>query len=95
MTVVLFLEPKFPLGKLVCTPGIKAQVLLAEVAQALERHSQGDWGDCAPKDQRANDLALENGSRLFSVYHTAGGTKFCIITEADRANTCVLLPSEY
>lgn len=95
MTVVLFLEPKFPLGKLVCTPGIKAQVLLAEVAQALERHSQGDWGDCAPKDQRANDLALENGSRLFSVYHTANGTKFWIITEADRASTCVLLPSEY
>ena len=95
MTVVLFLEPKFPLGQLVCTPGIQTQVPLAEVAQALERHSQGDWGDCSPEDRRANDAAQENGSRLFSVYHTTDGTKFCIITEADRASTCVLLPSEH
>ena len=35
-----------------------------------------------------------NGSRLFSVYH-ADGTKFWIITEADRAATTVLLPEDY
>ena len=95
MTLVLFLEPKFPLGRLVCTPGIQAKVPLPEVAQALERHSQGDWGDCSPEDQRANNEALENGSRLFSVYHTSDSTRFWVITEADRASTCVLLPSEH
>jgi hypothetical protein len=34
------------------------------------------------------------GARFFSAYETEAG-KVWIITEADRASTCILLPEEY
>jgi hypothetical protein len=61
----------------------------------LQRHQAGDWGDVDNHDRLANDHALKNGSRLFSVYHSADGVKFWIITEADRSLTTVLLPRDY
>jgi hypothetical protein len=91
------LKPKFPIGQLVATPG--ALAALEESAQsALEfvaRHQAGDWGACDKDDARSNDLALKNGARIFSVYHTLKGVKLWVITEADRSSTCVLLPDEY
>jgi hypothetical protein len=88
---------RFPLGKMVATPG--ALAALNEAGQGplvfLSRHVVGDWGDCGAEDSAANDRALQDGSRIFSVYHTAKGTKIWVITEADRASTCILLPSEY
>ena len=90
-------KPKFRLGKLVATPG--ALDALTEAAQHpmhfISRHLQGDWGDCCSEDLQANEDALKNGARLFSVYKTAKGIKIWIITEADRSSTCVLLPEEY
>jgi hypothetical protein len=59
------------------------------------RHASGDWGDVCEEDWQENELALENGFRLFSVYHLGDGTKIWIITEADRSVTTILLPSEY
>jgi len=35
------------------------------------------------------------GTRILSVYHAANGTKFWLITEADRSVTTVLLPEDY
>jgi len=52
-------------------------------------------GDCCEEDRQANEDALKNGDRLFSVYKTAKGVKIWVITEADRSSTCVLLPEEY
>ncbi len=46
-------------------------------------------------DQQANEHALTEGTRLFSVYHAASGAKFWIITEADRSATTVLVPEDY
>jgi hypothetical protein len=90
-------DPKFRLGKLVNTPG--ALAALTEAGQSpmefVARHLQGDWGECSAEDRRANEDALRNGYRLFSVYKTAKGVKIWIITEADRSSTCVLLPEEY
>jgi hypothetical protein len=90
-------KPKFRLGKLVSTPG--ALAALTEACQSpmefIARHLKGDWGDCDDHDRQANDDALRNGERLFSVYRTAKGTKLWVITEADRASTCILLPEEY
>ncbi|QDU01701.1 hypothetical protein V6x_13830 [Gimesia chilikensis] len=63
-----------------------------EVLQALSRHLQGD---CDPTDAEENELALLNGDRLFSVYHTKEVTRFWIITEAERSTTTVLLPEDY
>ena len=45
--------------------------------------------------QAENDFALDKYLRIFSVYHSADGTKFWVITEADRSVTTVLLPEEY
>ncbi|MBX3412406.1 MAG: type I restriction endonuclease subunit M [Pirellulales bacterium] len=85
----------FPLGLLVATPGALDRVPHEERLIALGRHADGDWGDCCPEDWHSNNSALADGLRLFSVYHTFGGTKFWIITEADRSVTTILLPEEY
>jgi hypothetical protein len=87
--------PAFPLGQLVSTPGALKAIGESEIAQALARHLGKDWGDCCPDDWASNDRALVEGDRLFSVYHSSGGAKFWIITEANRAATTVLLPNEY
>ena len=86
---------RVPLGRTLATPGVLKVTTEAERSIALNRHSHGDWGDVVEEDWRVNDQALQNGERLLSVYHTLSGTKFWIITEADRSATTVLLPSEY
>ena len=60
-----------------------------------QRHLAADWGDVDNDDRQANDRALKDGSRLFSVYHSAKQVKFWIITEASRRLTTVLLPRDY
>lgn len=86
---------KFPLGQLVATPGALKAIPGDEIMAALARHVVGDWGEMSVPDWEANQLALTEGTRLFSVYRTLRGDKFWIITEADRSSTTVLLPHEY
>lgn len=85
----------FPLGQTVMTRGVQEQVPPSEMMQALRRHANGDWGELDKEDRDANEAALKHGARLLSAYHTKAGTKFWIITEADRSSTTVLLPEEY
>lgn len=85
---------KFPLGRLTATRAVMDEIPEYEIFDACRRHLAGDWGDVSQADQRANDLALMNGDRLFSAYKAAAG-KFYIITEADRSITTVMLPEEY
>ena len=87
--------PKFPLGRLVATPNALESIPNDEILAALRQHAVGDWGQMTVHDWEANDLALTDGSRLFSVYRTRAGLKFWIITEADRSVTTVLLPEDY
>ena len=54
-----------------------------------------DWGDVDRADAAANDEALQLGERMLSAYRLPGGATICIITEADRSATTILLPSEY
>ena len=90
-------HPKFRIGTLVATPG--ALEALTDGGQSpmafVMRHVKGDWGECCEEDRQANEDALRNGDRLFSVYRTSNGTRIWVITEADRSSTCVLLPEEY
>ena len=86
---------KFPLGRLVATPGALARVSSREINTALARHLQGDWGELDEDDRSANDRALLEGSRLLSAYHATNGIKFWIITEHDRSISTVLLPEDY
>lgn len=86
----------FP-GKIVATPAALEALAASgqQPAEFLHRHLAGDWGDCDPEDAVANDAALSEGTRIFSVYHTARGVKLWVITEADRSSTCLLLPEDY
>ena len=85
----------FPLGQLAATPGALAAIPPKDIIHALGRHSRGDWGEVEDEDKVANDRALKMGARLLSVYESTHGTRYWIITEADRSVTTVLLTSEY
>jgi len=91
------IEPKFPLGRIVATPGALEAIQEAgqEPAEFLLRHQAGDWGDVCEEDRQENELSLKKGFRLLSVYYTAKGVKLWVITEADRSATTILLPEEY
>ncbi len=62
-------------------------------------HEFGEWGEVDADDKAANDAAVKNGSRIFSVYRL-GADRLWIITDAcddegRRASTCILRPEEY
>ena len=85
---------KFPLGQVVITPNALEKLNSDDILNSLNRHVVGDWGELDDEDRQTNDEALQSGDRLLSAYRS-GGTKFWIITEADRRSTCVLLPEDY
>lgn len=85
----------FPLGRIVATPNALAQIPDDDIHRGLQRHRLQDWGIVAPDDHAANDQALQEGTRILSVYRAANGITFWIITEADRSATTVLLPEDY
>ncbi len=87
------MQPRFPLGKTVATPG--ALALGIDLTPYMRRHHCGDWGDLCDEDKQANEDALIHGDRILSCYKLAGGKRIYIITEAGRHSTCVLLPEEY
>jgi hypothetical protein len=66
-----------------------------DVFLAFVRHISGDWGDVCLDDWCANDDALRHGARILSSFTDRRGVRFWIITEANRASTTILLPSEY
>ena len=90
-------HPLFPLGQIVATTGALAAMEDARQTPAdfLNRHVAGDWGEIDPEDKGLNEQALKDDARIFSVYQTSKGVKLWVITEADRASTCILLPDEY
>lgn len=85
----------FRLGRIVATPNALEKLCQADIFKALQRHQAGDWGDVDEEDRDANDCALAEGTRLFSVYHSSIGVKFWVITEADRSATTFLMPEDY
>lgn len=88
-------QPKFNLGQMVATPNALAHITQADIMSALTRHVCGDWGDLDDEDKQTNDRAVTEDSRILSAYLAANGTRFWIITEADRTVTTVLLPEDY
>lgn len=86
---------RFPLGGIVATANAIATLDQSAIRSAIRRHASGDWGELASHDLAANEAALIHGGRLFSVYRARDGTRFYIITEADRRITTVLLPEDY
>ncbi len=94
MSVEAYSIAKFRLGQIVSTPNAMSQLTKEDILMGLKRHQSGDWGDVSENDRQANDRALIEDTRLFSVYHAVSGIKVWLITEADRSTT-VLLPEDY
>lgn len=91
-------KPKFELGTVVATPGALAALEEAQESPLgyVARHESGDWGTVPPEDWEENEFSLTNKFRLLSAYVLRdGSTEIWIITEADRSETTILLPSEY
>ena len=87
----------FELGALVATPATLEACEAANVSpsELIARHASGDWGDVPSEDARENEYSLKHGFRVLSSYPLPGGERIWVITEADRSNTCLLLPGEY
>ena len=86
---------KFRLGKIVSTPNALAQLSQDDILAGIQRHQAGDWGEMDEHDRQENESSLQNGFRLLSVYRSAAGVKFWLITEADRSVTTILMPEDY
>jgi len=86
---------RFRLGRIVATPNTLLRLTNEDILIGIQRHQAGDWGDVGEDDRRENELSLERGFRLLSIYRAANGVKFWIITEADRSATTLLLPEDY
>lgn len=91
---------KFNPGQLVVTRGVNDLITDNEefarhVSLSLKRHMEGDWGDLCDEDRVTNELSLQRGERLFSVYRKDGVPTIWVITEWDRSVTTVLFPDEY
>lgn len=89
------------LGALYTSKGINELVinghgngLALALASLFYRHAIGDWGDLEDEDYQLNNEMLIKGGRILSAYQFEG-VEIWIITEADRARTTALLPSEY
>jgi hypothetical protein len=89
------IQTSFPLGQVVATSNAVAQLDQSDIDAALKRDAARDWGDLTPDDRKVNEDAVENGGQLLSSYESSAGTKFWIITDADRSATTVLLPEDY
>lgn len=87
----------FDPGQVVATPEaiVAIEFAHASAIELLRRHLIGDWTEMEEDDRKANEAALQDGSRIFSAYTLADGTRIWVITEADRSSTCILLPSDY
>jgi len=89
------MEYKFDLGRIVATANAQGSINSEDMLKSLSRHASGDWGEVCDDDRVLNDQALEDGTRLLSVYTDQNNVKFWIITEADRSVTTILLPEDY
>lgn len=91
---------KFNPGQILATRAVNNLIADNEefskhVALSLGRHLTGDWGNLCYEDRASNELALQEGARLFSAYKNEDLPKIWIITEWDRSVTTVLFPDEY
>lgn len=87
----------FELGRISVTEGATHALVKTNQSadEFLQRHQAGDWGDVSEETRLKNQEALEEGARLESVYHTSGGEKLLVVTEADRALTSIMVPDEF
>jgi hypothetical protein len=86
---------KLSLGEVVITPGAALRVSAEDISAAIQKQARGDWGELDFEDSQLNDLRLQEGGPIASIYTSSTGLKFYVLTESDRSVTTVLLPEEY
>ena len=84
----------FRLGRIAVTPNALESLTQADIFSGIQRHQAGDWGNLTDNNRAANDRALAEGGRIVSAYNAMNGTRFWLITEADRSATTILLPED-
>ena len=87
--------PKFILGEIVVTSGALRKLPHEDITAAVRKHAQGDWGELDFENAQLNDLRIQEGGPIASIYRASNGVKFYVLTESNRALTTVLLPEEY
>ena len=56
----------------------------------------GDWSDLVAEDKQLNDLAVQQGDRILSVYgDRSDPDRLYLNTEWNRSVTTILRPDEY
>jgi hypothetical protein len=88
---------RFSPGSVYATPGVLEAFKASgdDPLAFLVKHLALDPGDLSAEDIAENELSLREGFRILSAYRMSNGTKFWIISEADRSSTTFLLPEEY
>jgi hypothetical protein len=91
----------FYLGRVLAGPGVMATLDSAGEGYhlLLVRYEVGDWGIIGPEDQRANDTAVRDGSRLFAAYRLDDGHVVYVMSDAEgpsgaRGRTWITLPGD-
>ncbi|MDG9757857.1 hypothetical protein N5E31_03650 [Pseudomonas chengduensis] len=86
----------FAIGALIFSPGIDRLMREGRLDPLpyFQRHASGDWGNITDTQWQANNAALQSGDRLESSYAVHRELSICIVTEADRSATHIVLTSE-
>ena len=79
---------KFRLGQIVATPAALAMLQQHQrnPASLIARHLHGDWGDTDPEDAALNEMAVEDGSRILSVYRLVDAEKLRATPRSRRSS---------
>ena len=64
----------------------------------VSRHRKGDWGECSKAEIEANEIALEYGGCVVSIFRDNRADTFYVVTEdviSDRPRTDILSYQDY
>jgi hypothetical protein len=86
-TTIITNAAKFLPGQIVATPAALAllQHHQRSPASLIARHLHCDWGDTDPDDAGLNDLAVQDGSRILSVYRLVDAEKLRATPNSKRS----------
>jgi hypothetical protein len=84
---------KFEVGEIVITPAASAALAAngQAVADLLDRHQTGDWGDVSDQVRTINERGLVERFNLQSTYVVATGQRLVVVTNRERTVTMVHL----
>ena len=87
--------PRFDLGQTIITCKALRLLRQEEVIAALGSHVVGDWGDLSPSLREGNERAIEDPGPVVSIHESlAAGTRFYVMTDADRSQTTIFVRGE-